>query len=80
MESKNCNWLWNGWSEIPTNINEFNRYDAAYGLPFRDVGVDKKHPGPIHNNEYANVLLKHIYKNFRNYLPDNIEPIKTTLI
>jgi hypothetical protein len=80
LESKNCNWLWNGWSEIPTNITEFNRYDGAYGFPFRDVGVDKKHPGPVHNAEYANVLFRHIYKNFRNYLPDDVEPIKTTLI
>lgn len=80
LESKKCNWLWNGWLEIPKNITEFNRYDGTYSIPFRDVGVDNKHPGPKHNNEYAKLLFNHIYKNFKDYLPEDVDPIKTTLI
>lgn len=82
LESKKCNWLWNGWMEIPTDIVEFNRYDGLnkYMKPFIDYGVDKMHPGPHHNYEYSKLLFTHIHKNFNNYLPENTEPIKTTLI
>jgi len=82
LESKKCNWLWNGWMEIPTDIVEFNRYDGLnkYMKPFIDYGVDRMHPGPIHNLNYSMQLYTHIYKNFKGYLPENSKPIQTTLI
>jgi lysophospholipase L1-like esterase len=80
LETKKCNWLWNGWFDIPNEYEEFNRYDWEYRIPFTDTGADGIHPGKIHNKEYSIKLYNHIYKNFRNYLPDDIEPLKTTLI
>ncbi len=80
LESKKCNWLWNGWHGIPEDIIENNRYDGSYNIPFKDYGVDGIHPGPRHNEEYAKLLFSHIYKNFKNYLPENTQPLKITLI
>jgi len=72
LETKKCNWLWNGWMGIDKNYNEFNRFDGGYGGRFIDLGVDGLHPGPKHNKEYSTNLYNYIMKNFRNYLPDNI--------
>jgi len=69
LESKKCNWLWNGWMDIPIDYNEINRFDGNYHLPFMDLAVDNIHPGPIHNVNYSIKLYDYIYKNFRNYLP-----------
>jgi hypothetical protein len=69
LESKNCNWLWNGWLGIPNDITEFNRFDGSYSSPFIDLGVDKNHPGPKHNEEYAKSLFNRINDNFKHYLP-----------
>lgn len=69
LDSKKCNWLWNGWMGVPGHITEPNRFDGNYGLPFRDLGVDGKHPGPNHNKEYSENLYKHIFRTYRNYLP-----------
>ena len=69
LESKNCNWLWNGWLGISNDITEFNRFDGLYSSPFIDLGVDKNHPGPKHNEEYAKSLFNHINNNFKHYLP-----------
>lgn len=80
LESKKCNWLWNGWMGIPIDFKETNRFDGEYGMPFIDLGTDSEHPGPIHNIKYSIKLYNHIYKNFRSYLPRNVQPIKTTLI
>ncbi len=79
LESKGCNWLWNGWFNIPKEYNEFNRFDGMYG-DFIDKGVDNFHPGPQHNYQYSKVLFNHIYNNFRSYLPNDAEPIKSILI
>lgn len=68
LDSKKCNWLWNGWLDIDKNYSEFNRFDGEYGR-FLDLGEDGTHPGPKHNLNYSNALCNHIYKNFRNYLP-----------
>lgn len=68
LESQGCNWLWNGWFDIPKEYDEFNRFDGDY-RPFFDFGIDNVHPGPKTNSTYSIKLYKHIYNNFRNYLP-----------
>lgn len=72
LESKKCNWLWNGWMDIDKNYYEFNRFDGYYGGRFLDFGVDGGHPGPIHNSKYSLRLYKHIYENFRDFLPEDL--------
>jgi hypothetical protein len=71
LESKNCNWLWNGWMGVPIDYSEINRFDGQYGT-FIDLSVDKAHPGPIHNSVYAKELFTHIYGRFINYLPKDL--------
>jgi hypothetical protein len=68
LESKGANWLWNGSLYIPSDYKEFNRFDGDYGTLI-DKGVDCLHPGPKHNNVYANKLFGHISVNFPTYLP-----------
>jgi hypothetical protein len=75
LETKKCNWLWNGWMDIPKSFNEFNRFDGDYGIPFFDLGVDRLHPGPKHNHNYSKKLFNHIYKNFNNYLPKHTKSL-----
>lgn len=79
LESKKCNWMWNGFFNIPKEYQEFNRFDANYGK-FIDKGVDNGHPGPRHNKEYSMKLFNHIYKNFRDYLPTDVTIPKRGLI
>jgi hypothetical protein len=69
LETKKCNWLWNGWFGVPSEYTEFNRFDGEYGK-FVDMGVDNVHPGPLHNKKYAKKLKNHIIENFRNYIPN----------
>lgn len=71
LESKKCNWLWNGWYDIPLIYEEFNRFDGLYGK-FLDDAVDFIHPGPLHNQIYSKNLMNHIYTNFRSYVPSNL--------
>ena len=71
LETKKCNWLWNGWMGIPTAYSEFNRFDGLYDN-FLDRAVDDSHAGPVHNKTYANTLLNHIRANFRSYLPTSL--------
>jgi len=80
LETKKCNWLWNGQFDIPKDYSEFNRFDDNYGTPFLDLGVDDIHPGPQHNYQYSIRLFEHIKNNFRNYLPDDLSEIKPVLI
>jgi hypothetical protein len=80
LDSKKCNWLWNGWMGIPIDFKETNRFDGQYSMPFEDFGVDKMHPGPIHNYRYSIKLFEHIKNKFRYYLPKNINEIKRNLI
>jgi lysophospholipase L1-like esterase len=70
LESKKCNWLWNGWLGISTEYVENNRFDGDYGY-FIDRAVDGGHPGPKHNKMYSKKLFEHIHQNFSNYLPTN---------
>jgi lysophospholipase L1-like esterase len=78
LESKKCNWLWNGWMEIPIEFKEFNRFDSNYGN-FLDKGADGIHPGPKHNKFYGINLFNHIYLNFREFLDKDLI-IKQNLI
>jgi lysophospholipase L1-like esterase len=77
LESKKCNWIWNGWMNIPKASQEFNRFDGNYNS-FSDFGSDGVHPGPNHNRRYAKNLINHISQKFSNYIPSilNEEDLK----
>ena len=79
LESKKCNWLWNGYFNTPQEYQEFNRFDGDYNHSI-DKGVDGRHPGPRHNKEYGVKLFNHIYTNFREYLPTDLTQPKRVLI
>ena len=79
LESKNCNWLWNG-NNLRTNYTEFNRFTLMDNFKIIDLGSDNIHPGPKHHDYYGRILYSYIYKNFRSYLPENTQSVKTTLI
>jgi len=70
LESKKCNWLWNGNFCVTKDYEEFNRFDGGYGT-YIDKGVDGNHPGPKHNQEYVQKLHEFIVKNFPSYLIKN---------
>jgi hypothetical protein len=72
LESKKCNWLWNGSFRIPTEYKEFNRFDGDYHN-FLDFAKDGLHPGPIHNYEYSRRLFNYICVNFREYLDKDLK-------
>ena len=73
LESKNCNWLWNGSFGIPIEYSEYNRFDGQYRI-FIDKGVEGGHAGPEQNKSYANKLHDYILLNFPNYIPfDNFK-------
>jgi hypothetical protein len=75
LESKKCNWIWNGRELTSLDYNEPNRFDGDFGR-YIDLGVDNHHPGPNHNKTYAHNLHDFISKNFPQYinnLPKNIE-------
>ena len=81
LESKKCNWLWNGCFNLPKEYQEFNRFDGEYFIhPFLDYGTDGGHPGPTHNKIYAEKLFKHIETNFPNYLPNENQTYTSNLI
>lgn len=79
LESKKSNWMWNGFFNIPTTYEEFNRFDGEYSHSI-DRGVDGGHPGPKHNKKYGMDLFNHLNKNFRDYLPTDLTPVKNQLI
>lgn len=79
LESKKCNWIWNGRELTSLNYDEPNRFDGDYGN-FIDKGVDGVHPGPNHNREYSARLFNHIHQNFREYLPIDQVNYKKELI
>lgn len=70
LESKNCNWIWNGGDGVGNVYNDINRFDGNYNK-YLDLATDKRHPGPIHNKHYAKNLYNFILNNFPNYLPKN---------
>jgi hypothetical protein len=80
LETKKCNWLWNGWMGIPKEYAEYNRFDGDFGKPFKDFGVDGIHPGPLNNFEYSYKLYNEIYSNFNDFLPINSKRITKSII
>jgi hypothetical protein len=78
LESKGCNWLWNGWFDIPKEYKEYNRFDDNY-QKFIDFAADGSHPGPNHNKIYADKLHNFITINFPNYI-NNLPKSKQGLI
>jgi hypothetical protein len=72
LESKGCNWLWNGWFDIPKEYEEFNRFDGEF-LPVLDFGTDGKHPGPKTHKNYAINLFNYINLKFPTYLDKPID-------
>lgn len=71
LESKKCNWVWNGWMEIPKEYMESNRFDGNYGK-FLDKGSDGVHPGPHHNRVYSDKLIKYIRENHSSFIPSKL--------
>jgi hypothetical protein len=77
LESKKCNWIWNGRELKSLEYDEPNRFDGDYGK-YLDLGVDNRHPGRRHNKTYAHKLHNFISNNFPhylNYLPKNIKSL-----
>lgn len=66
LETKKCNWLWNGWFATNDYSDEL-RFDGDFH-PFIDYGVDGAHPGPKTHEEYSKKLFDYIQTNFPNYL------------
>jgi hypothetical protein len=57
---------------ISSASDEYLDSDGNYYLPFLDIGVDRIHPGPNHNQKYSINLFNHIYTLFKNYLPKEL--------
>lgn len=76
LESKKCNWLWNGW-HLSNNYYEENRFDGDF-CPFLDYGTDNCHPGPKTNEAYSKKLYDHIKIKFPEYLPTKDPHIEDT--
>jgi hypothetical protein len=79
LESKGCNWIWNGFWGIPADYVEPNRFDGDYHNLI-DRGVDKLHPGPFHNKKYAKKLKNYIQDKFPHYLPSGSKMYNQNLI
>jgi hypothetical protein len=79
LETKKCNWLWNGMFRIPKDYNEVNRFDGNYGK-YIDFGTDGGHPGPNHNKTYAHKLHNFITETFPQYINNLPKNTKNTLI
>jgi hypothetical protein len=67
LESKKCNFIWNGSLTQSPYKDEF-RYDGEFFENIIDRGVDGRHCGPKHYNNYATKLYDHINKNFPHFL------------
>jgi hypothetical protein len=67
LESKKCNWIWNGRELKSLEYDEPNRFDGDYGK-YLDLGVDNYHPGPIHNKTYSHKLYDFVSKNTQNLI------------
>jgi len=67
LETKKCNWIWNGWFATNDYSDEL-RFDGDY-YPFIDNGVEGVHPGPKTNRIYSEKLYAHIKEHFSKYLP-----------
>lgn len=67
LKLRNCNFIWNGSLDVPTDINDEYRFDGDY-KNFLDLGVDGGHPGPKHNKNYSKKLFDYIDNNFPNFI------------
>jgi hypothetical protein len=67
LKLKNCNFIWNGDLDVPTDINDEYRFDGDYNI-FLDLGVDGGHPGPKHNKIYSKKLFDYIDNNFAHFI------------
>ena len=63
LETKKCNWLWNGWFATNDYTDEL-RFDGDY-YPFLDNGVEGIHPGAKTNKEYSIKLYNYIFEKFQ---------------
>lgn len=70
LESKKCNWLWNGLG-VPKDYLEFNRFDGTF-TEYMGTAKDKMHVGSEGNKIYSEELFEHIFNNFRDYLPEDV--------
>ena len=67
LESKKCNWIWDGYNQIRKHYNDENMFDKDYcnlteetHNKLIDNGTDGIHPGPNHNKLYAKYLKEYI--------------------
>ena len=79
LETKKCNWIWNGWFGISNTYIESNRFDGGFGR-FVDSAADRYHPGLEHYKAYSFKLYNFIYKNFREYLPKECNVLQKYMI
>jgi len=63
LETKKCNWLWNGWFATNDYTDEY-RFDGYY-YPFIDYGSEGVHPGPRTNKEYSLKLYNYISEKYK---------------
>ena len=78
LESKKCNFIWNG-SLVRSNYKDEFRYDGDFFINILDKGVDNKHTGPKHLKNYALNLHDFIQKNYPSYIHRKNNNIKTLL-
>ena len=80
LESKKCNWIWDN-SFLETDYQDKNLFNKGYtngknvyevnpNEIFLDRGTDDKHPGKIHQENYAKNLYNFIIENHPDYLKD----------
>lgn len=74
LESKNCNWLWNGIFSTSPEYEEFNRFDGTF-RKYLDFAADGVHAGPMANKSYANELYSHVYTKFPNYIKREVKSL-----
>jgi lysophospholipase L1-like esterase len=67
LKLNNCNYIWNGGLDVPTEYTDAYRFDGDF-INFLDLGVDGGHPGPKHNQTFATKLLNHINDNFPHFI------------
>jgi hypothetical protein len=81
LDSKKCNWIWNGSFGVYKEFKEYNRFDGDYmSDSFIDLASDESHPGPKHNKEYVIKLFNHLNQNFPNYLSNSQQSINQKLL
>jgi hypothetical protein len=80
LESKKCNWLWNGNFGIPLEYTEFNRFSNNIINYYIDTAADDCHPGALSHDKYSINLYNYIYKNFKQYLPTKSKEAKPSII